>query len=76
MQGKIRKAVKIVLGLALGVFIGRSLWLRQDVRTHPELYAANSAPWYTPLLVEGLILLAVFLIGGLVWRLAGRRGGQ
>ena len=64
MKEKVQKAVKAVLGLALGVFVGRSLWLRQDVISHPELYAANSAPWYTPLL---------FLTGGLVWLLTGRK---
>ena len=74
MQQKIQKTVKVVLGLALGVFIGRSLWLRQDVQARPQAYAANSAPWYTPLLVEGLILLAVFLVGGAVWWFAGRKG--
>lgn len=73
MEEKIRKLVKVVLGLALGVFVGRSLWLRQDVMSHPELYEANSAPWYTPLLLEGGILLGLFLVGWLVWRLAGRR---
>lgn len=73
MEEKIQKGIKVVLGLALGVFIGRSLWLRQDVMSHPELYEANSAPWYTPLLLEGGILLGVFLLGGLAWWLAGRR---
>ncbi len=73
MKEKVQKAVKAVLGLALGVFVGRSLWLRQDVISHPELYAANSAPWYTPLLLEGGILLGLFLTGGLVWWLTGRK---
>lgn len=73
MKEKLQKAIKLVLGVALGVFIGRSLWLRQDVIARPELYEANSAPWYTPLLIEGAILLGLFLIGGLVWWLLGRR---
>ncbi len=73
MEEKLQKAIKVVLGGALGVFIGRSLWLRQDVRARPELYQANSAPWYTPLLWEGAILLGLFLLGGLAWWLLDRR---
>ena len=73
MKEKVQKIIKIVLGIALGVFIGRSLWLRQDGRARPELYAANSAPWYTPLLLEGAILAGIFLLGGLAWWAAGRK---
>lgn len=73
VEEKLRKAIKVVLGGALGIFIGRSLWLRQDVIARPELYEANSAPWYTPLLFEGAVLLGLFLLAGLAWWLLGRR---
>ncbi len=73
MKEKIEKVVRVVLGLGLGVFIGRSLWLWRDVSARPELYEANSAPWYTPLLIEGGVLAALILLGMLVLWLLGRR---
>ena len=75
MNEKIEKAVLVVLGLALGVFIGRSLWLWRDVSARPELYAATSAPWYAPLFLEGGVLAGLILIGMLIlWLLARRKG--
>lgn len=73
MQEKVQKAAKIVMGAAIGIFIGRSAWLWQDVNAHPELYAMNSAPWYYRLIVEGLITAGVLAVGGLVYWLAGRK---
>lgn len=72
MQEKVQKAAKILMGAAVGIFIGRSLWLWQDVNAHPELYAANSAPWYTPLILEGAVTAAVILVGALVYWIAGK----
>lgn len=73
MREKARKAIKIVLGVGLGVFVGRSLWLWRDVNARPELYVVNSAPWYTPLLLEGAVLAGLILVGAVVWRLLGRK---
>lgn len=53
MKQKIRRGVIIVLGSCLGVCIGHALDLWWDVKKYPELYAMNSAPWYTSLLVWG-----------------------
>lgn len=74
MKQKIRNVVSIVLCSFLGVFIGDSIWLVYDVKTHPELYAAQSSPWYTRMLVEGAAFLALLLIGGLAWWLSGKAG--
>ena len=74
MQAKIQKLLKALTGVALGVFIGRSLWLWQDVSAHPELYEVHSAPWYTQLLVEGAVTAGVILAGGAVyWILEKKR---
>ena len=74
MRERVQKAIKIVLGLGLGVFVGRSLWLWQDVNARPELYEANSAPWYTPLLLEGAVLAGLIAAGAVVWWLLSRKG--
>lgn len=74
MKQNIRRGVIIVLCSCLGVCIGHALDLWWDVKKYPELYAMNSAPWYTSLLVWGGFLAATFLLGGLVWFLSGRIG--
>mgnify|MGYP004686312915 CR=1 FL=1 len=44
-----------------GGFLGYALWLRADWAKRPELYAAQSAPWQTRLMLPGaaLALMAV-----------------
>lgn len=74
MRERAQKAIKVVLGLGLGIFIGHSLWLRQDVGIHPERYAMSSAPWYMPLLLEGAVLAVLIAAGALVWWLLDRKG--
>ena len=36
-----------------GVFLGYALWLCADWAKRPELYAAQSAPWQTRLMLPG-----------------------
>lgn len=53
------------MGSFLGVFIGSGLYKYWHFRKYPDLYVAQSAPWYTGILVYGmftLILLAVCII--------------
>lgn len=71
MKEKIRKHIKTALSLCLGLFIGHSLLLWQDVSANPR--PADSAPWYTPMLIEGGILAALMLMGALLWWLLGRK---
>ncbi len=73
MIKKIRQAVQICMGASVGVFIGRSLWLWQDMRRYPELYEMQSAPWYTPLIVQGILTAAILAVGGIAWWALGRR---
>ena len=47
----IKKALSIILGVSVCYFIVRVIWIIVDYKTHPELYLANSAPWYTPIIV-------------------------
>lgn len=72
MKNKIRRVVQICMGSSVGVFIGHSLWLWQDVNRYPELYAMDSAPWYVRLIIPGAVTAAVLIVGGIAWWMLGR----
>ena len=50
------------MGAFIGVFVGLSGNVVLQYKTHPELYAMQSAPWYTSILVYGAVTLAVLVI--------------
>jgi hypothetical protein len=49
------------MGFFIG-FIGRGIYVVWDYKTHPELYAMQSAPWYTSILVFGAFTIVVLLV--------------
>lgn len=57
----VKKILNIVTGVSVGALIGRVLWVFVDYKTHPDLYASYSAPWYTAILVAlifwGIVIL-------------------
>lgn len=65
MLKKLNYILNIVIGSFIGVFIGHGIYVYWDYKTHPDLYAMQSAPWYTCVFVYGivtLILLVVFAV--------------
>ena len=71
MLKKLNSFLNIIIGSFVGVFIGRGIYVFWDYKTHPGLYAMQSAPWYTSIVVNGivtLILLAVVIIAKLIIR--------
>lgn len=63
---KLDHILNIIIGAFVGVFLGHGLWRYWDYHKHPDLYAMQSAPWYTSILVygvftAGLVLVAVVL---------------
>lgn len=51
-----------IMGAVVGVFIGHGIYVVRDFKTRPELYAIQSAPWYTSILMYGAYTLVVLLI--------------
>ncbi len=41
----------------VGVFIGTSVYKVFDYRSHPELYAMQSAPWYLEIQINAVLTL-------------------
>ena len=69
MLNKLNSALNIIMGSFVGVFLGRGLFVVWEYKTHPGLYAMQSAPWYTSILVNGVftvVLLAVAAVMKLI----------
>ena len=50
MLRKLNCFLNIVIGSSIGVFIGFGIYKFWHFKTYPNLYAIQSAPWYTELL--------------------------
>lgn len=59
---RLNTILSIVMGVLAGAFLGRGICVAWSFKAHPEMYAMNSAPWYTGILVEGSVTLVVLLI--------------
>lgn len=66
MLRKINGLLNIVIGSFVGVFIGFSIYKLWDYKAHPDLYAMQSAPWYTGILVHGIFTVVVLVMAVLV----------
>ena len=52
MLKKLNSFFNIVIGSFIGVFIGFGIYKFWHFNTYPNLYAMQSAPWYTELLLN------------------------
>lgn len=68
MLKKINHILNIIIESFIGVFIGHGIYVFWDYKTRPGLYAMQSAPWYTSILVYGLFTIVV-LIAGIIIKL-------
>ena len=59
---KLNTILNIIMGSCIGVFIGMSIYQFYDYYSHPGLYELTSAPWYTSILVHGVVTVTVLLI--------------
>ena len=54
--------LNMVIGVFVGVFIGHGIYVFWDFKAHPDLYAMQSAPWYTSILFYGVATAVVLVI--------------
>ena len=66
MLRKINNLINILMGSFTGVFIGGAIFKYLDYKKYPDLYAMQSAPWYTGIQITGIALIAVLIICALV----------
>lgn len=56
------RIARCIMGAFIGVLIGSAIWRYLDYKKHPDIYALNSAPWYTGLLLNGIVTLVVIAV--------------
>lgn len=61
-MAKIRKILNTFMGCCLAYYVGHCIFVIWNHARHPEFYGMQSAPWYTSLWVNGLMVLAVVLL--------------
>ena len=62
MLKKLNSLLNIIMGSSVGVFIGHTLFEYSRFRKYPDLYAMQSAPWYTSTVIYGAVTAAIVLI--------------
>lgn len=63
---KVKKILNAVMGVCLGYYAGHCIFVCWNHYKHPEIYAMQSAPWYTSLWVYGIAVLAVVVVCTLI----------
>ncbi len=61
MYYKLNTFLNCLIGAFIGVFFARSVYTYWDYRAHPEIYKVSSAPWYTSILLFGIVSGAIIL---------------
>ena len=68
MLRKLNCFLNIVIGSFIGVFIGFGIYKFWHFKTYPNLYAMQSAPWYTELLLDGALVVVCIILKLIIWR--------
>ena len=66
MRKQWNKVLNLIMGGAIGIFVGYALLQIRDYKTNPQIYMFNSAPWYTGILVYGAMTLGVLALCAVV----------
>lgn len=66
MLKQLNRILNIIIGAFVGVFIGHGIYVFWDFKTHPDLYAVQSAPWYTSILLYGIVTAIILLVAVII----------
>ena len=61
MLCKIYRQLTLSIYAFLIAFAGHSAYIYWEYHAHPDRYAVQSAPWYVPVLTNGLFTLLIIL---------------
>ena len=63
---KFMNILNIIIGTFIGVFIGHGIYVIWNYLKYPEIYAMQSAPWYTSILVYGVFTCVIVVVCSLI----------
>lgn len=73
MLKRLNQIINISIGSFIGVFIGHGIYVFWDYRGRPDLYAMQSAPWYTSIIVYGLVMLVLLTVAVIAKFIIGKK---
>ncbi len=73
MLKRLNQIINISIGSFIGVFIGHGIYVFWDYRARPDLYAMQSAPWYTSIIVYGLVMLVLLTVAVIAKFIIGKK---
>lgn len=62
MLKRVNQILNTIICAFIGVFIGHGIYIFWDFNSHPDLYAMQSAPWYTSIVLYGVMMVIVVAI--------------
>ncbi len=62
MLKRLNNILNVVICSSVGVIVGHAIYVYWEYRKYPDLYTMQSAPWYTSIVVYGLVTAIVLLI--------------
>ncbi len=66
MLKKLNNFLNVLIGVNVGVFVGHSAYIFFDYKAHPDLYAMQSAPWYSSIFVYGIFAVVVLVVAAII----------
>ena len=61
MLKRFNNILNVVMGIAIVGMIGYAIYVYWEYRKYPDVYAVQSAPWYTNIVVYGVVANIVLL---------------
>ena len=62
MLKKLDRILNIIMGAFTGTFIGHCIYKYWHFQNYPKLYALQSAPWHTSILLYGFFTLVLLVV--------------
>ena len=62
MLKKLNVILNYMIGSFIGIFIAHSIYKYLEYANNPDLYRAQSAPWYTSIQMNGLAVAMIAVI--------------
>ena len=70
---RVNQILNTVIFCSVGIFIGHSLTVFMDYRKYHDLYAMQSAPWYSSILTYGIFTAVIVVIALMIKGVIGHK---